>query len=61
MTKEKIEVRASEWYESLDSKKQRDIRDDFEDMLLEQWYSKHTVGETDDGRLEWVVEYYLDR
>jgi len=62
MTKEEIlAMEAHEWYELLDSKTQRDIRDDFEDMLLEQWYARHTVSETDDERSEWIVEYYLDR
>lgn len=46
------------WYENLSDHEQKNIRDDYEDMLLEQWYSKHTVSETSDWRDEFIREYY---
>ena len=46
------------WYEGLPDTEQKNIRDDYEDMLLEQWYARHTVSETSDGWDEFIREYY---
>lgn len=51
---EKIQL----WYEWLSDKEQKEIRHEYEEMLLDQWYSKHTVSETNDGWDEFIREYY---
>lgn len=46
------------WYEWLDSKQQDEIRDGFEEQLLEHWYARATVSEVDDWRDEYIIESY---
>ena len=44
MTEEQLNL----WYEELPNKEQKEIRDAYEEMLLEHWYAKFLLSEVSD-------------
>lgn len=50
----------SECFDDFCNKKYRDIRDVFEDELVEQWYSKPLVPNIDDWRDQFKWDYFCE-
>lgn len=49
------------WYESLDSKIQDIIRQEYIYMLVDQWYTRLTAENTDDWRDEYILDVYQNQ